>query len=206
MPRGDPQPGNGWDDYESGILSISPITGLYPARELLDAGPKADRQKARALTSQFAGALQALQRGASKARAHQPRGWDSHNVFIVNAWPMGGSATLHARLLAEEGRTREAADFLLDTCQFGMDATKRNGHLMEAYSGISVLSGALDELRSLIDGGRFQREDILDVERQLDLLDQTFHRPHNRTSSMRHSRDWLSWKRATSNRSWRVTR
>ncbi len=86
---------------------------------------------------------------------------------------MGGLATLHARLLAEEGRTREAAAFLLDTCQFGMDVA-RNGGFSEADSAISVVSVALDELRSLIDFGRLQREDILDVERQLELLDQNF--------------------------------
>jgi hypothetical protein len=173
--RGEARSGNAWDHYAE-ILSISPISDLIPAGQFRDGDPKADRAKAEQLVSRFSASLNALRRGASTENADRSVPWEEGMAFRLGiVFSVGALAPVKARFLAEEGRPREAAELLLDACQFGLDGA-RNSTDLEADQAMGVVRTCLNELRSLIVSGVLGREDLLEVDRELDVLDRSFPR------------------------------
>jgi hypothetical protein len=91
----------------------------------------------------------------------------------VRAQTFALAAGCEARRLAESGRIAEAIDLLLSIAQFGHDVGS-NGTLISEMVGVVVTWYALDELRSLIQSGKLDREQLLGIDRALEILDKDF--------------------------------
>jgi hypothetical protein len=86
-----------------------------------------------------------------------------------------------SRLLVEEGKLREAAELLLDTCQFARDLGYNQVLISEMIS-IAIAGLAIDELRDVILSGKLSKDDLVEVARELEILYGSF--PRNGHSMM----------------------
>jgi hypothetical protein len=118
--RGTAVPGSAWDDYSPALLMMKGASGSgigeYAVR-----GPKADRQKVDEAFAKYGAALDGLRKGVMRADGHYPFKWEQGFAAdipgLLQSQNLGNLAVCRARLLAEEGKPREAAELLLDTCQ-----------------------------------------------------------------------------------------
>jgi hypothetical protein len=173
--RGQPQPGNAWEDYEAGFRTL-PYEAIKPTWEFLYGSPPGDRAKARAAVQLYAPALQALQRGVRRANGQHPIEWEqSPHVPNTGVQLLGHLAICEARFLRETGQVRQAADLLLDAAQLGADAI-RNGVLIDAMFGLAVLGNAFDELRDLVVSSAMNPDDLSEVAAELGVLHRSFPR------------------------------
>src|SRR6185369_6263372 len=182
--RGTAVPGNAWDDYSPALVTArgmpTAVLGQYVTR-----GPKADRQKLEAALLAHGAALDGLRKGAMRAeglyRTKWEDGWSANVPGLLQSQNLGNLAVCKARLLAEEGKSREASELLLDTCQFGRDLGY-NQPLISEMIAIAITALALEELRDLILAGKFSREELAEIARELAILDGSF--PQNSHSLM----------------------
>lgn len=187
--RGWPVPGNGWDDYALALREVEAIKvdrqALY---EYVDRRPKADRTKVERLLAAHGGALDHLRRGASRSCGQFPIRWeDAFSTPIpglLSCQSLAYLAACKSRFLLEAGRPREAAELLLDTCQFARDVGF-NGALASEMISMSMCSIAFGELLDLVLADDSLPGDLLEVDRQLALLDLSF--PPTRLSILNES-------------------
>jgi hypothetical protein len=184
--RGTPVAGNAWDDYDLALKEVEKFKASRSVPyDFLSRGPKADRAKVEALLADHGVALEHLRRGAARSHGQYPYKWEegfSQPIpGLLSSQTLANLAACRSRFLVEEGKFREAAELLLDTCQFGRDFGF-NGVLISEMIGIALYSIALDELRDLILSGKLSREDLVEVARELELLDRSF--PRNGQSMM----------------------
>jgi len=173
--RGEAVPGNAWEDYEPAIQSIQ-YKNVSVASEYLSRHPKADRANAQTAVEQCATSLRALHRGASRAESRRRADWQSPgNGSSPSPNFLAIMAACRARLLAEDGHTRDAVQVLLDAAQFGVDAGW-NGDLMDGYMSTGILHTTQEEMKWLLSGRTLGREECLELVRALEHLDQSFPR------------------------------
>lgn len=171
--RGEAVPGNAWDDYAPAVkvrLSSS-VLGEFVAR-----GPKADRTAVEAILAANPTLLDALRKGARRTHGQYPIDWEKDGGALPGLGNLQGLAQLavcQARLLAEAGRSREAAELLLDTCQFARDVG-HNGLLISDMIALAIYTIALTELHDLIRSGTLTSEELTQVGRELELVDRHF--------------------------------
>lgn len=174
--RGTAVPGSAWDEYTPALLTMkgAPVAVLG---EYVTRGPKADRQKVDEALAKYGAALDGLRRGAMRSDGHYPLRWEqgfSADIpGLLQSQNLGNLAVCRARLLAEEGKPREAAELLLDACQFARDLG-HNQILISEMISIAIVGIMLDELRDLILQGKLSKDELIDIARQLEILDGTF--------------------------------
>lgn len=176
--RGVAVAGNGWDDYAIALKAMDAAKGSEAVLgEFVSRGPKADRAKVEAVLAAHGAALEPLRRGAARTHARYPIVWQegfSANVpGLLQAQKLANLAVCRSRFLVEEGKPREAAELLLDTCQFGRDMGI-NQVLISEMIALAIYGVALDELRDLVLSAKLSREDLLAVAAELEQLDRTF--------------------------------
>src|ERR1041384_7652925 len=173
--RGVPVPGNAWNDYQLAIDEVRKIaSNANVLREYVSRAPKGDRAKVEAHLSAHGVALDHLRRGASRAYGRFPYRWEESSTPAFY-WPqsLADFAVCRARFLAEEGRPREAAELVLDLCQFARDFGF-NGVLFTEMIALSIYGAAFEDLRDLLFSGELSSEDLAEVEREMELVDQSF--------------------------------
>ena len=172
--RGQAQEGNAWDDYAV-IFSINPIRDLYPAFAFLEDDPKVDRANMESLARLHASTLEAIRRGAARETADRRMEWEEgRSSHSSRASYIAALCAVQARFLSERGQVRDSAELLLDTCQFALDSS-RNAPFEEFLGGGSGFYIASRELGRLIASGRLSREDLLEIDRELSLLESGLH-------------------------------
>jgi len=182
--RGTAVPGCAWDDYSPALTSTrgapTSVLGEYVAR-----GSKADRAKVEAALASHGPALDALRKGAMRAdgvfRMNWEQGFSADVPGLLQSQNLANLAVCKSRLLAEEGKVREAAELMLDTCQFAHDLGY-NQILIPEMISIAITGLALEELRDMILRGKLSKEDLQDIGRELEILDGSF--PRNGHSMM----------------------
>jgi hypothetical protein len=75
----------------------------------------------------------------------------------------------------EEGKTHEGAELLLDLCQFGFDLRRDTSEISE-MCGDGAINGALGDLKDLLLARTLSQADLLQMERELEILDVNFPR------------------------------
>jgi hypothetical protein len=170
--RGTPVPGNAWDDYDTQLVLINPPTSVNPCWEYLREGSKVDRAKVDALLTLYAPALQALRRGVVRSSADRRAPWEQGSRYFPTM-PVIGLALCRGRFLTEAGQFREGAEHLLDAGQFCLDLA-RNGDIVDAAVGLNVLGMVHKELRTMLASPVVSRDDLLRIERELEVLEQNF--------------------------------
>ncbi|HEX5110984.1 MAG TPA: hypothetical protein VFV95_21175 [Vicinamibacterales bacterium] len=148
--RGEAAPGDAWPEYELGLASVGSV-GFDEVRRWLD-GAAEDRARAVATLAANEKALAFLRAGARKAQgAYQiqwDRGWFADMPSLVAVTNLTTLAVGQARMLVEAGKSREAAELLLDAAQFGADLG-RNVSVQTEMMALSSLGQVFDALRSL---------------------------------------------------------
>jgi len=176
--RGTAVPGSAWLDYELAIQEAVKFKGSVSALgEYVSRGPKADRAKVEAVLRDHPAALEHLRRGAARSHGQYPYKWEdgfSQPIpGLLSSQNLANLAACRSRFLVEEGKPREAAELLLDTCLFAHDLGS-NGVLIAEMIAVAIYSISFDELRDLILSGRLSPEDLAEVGRELELLDRFF--------------------------------
>jgi hypothetical protein len=176
--RGTAVAGNAWDEYQIAFNELSVLKGQDSILgDFVSRTSKADRSKAEPLVSAHLTALDALRRGASRSTAQFATKWEKGFAAdipgLLLSQRLGNVAACRSRFLIEEGKPREAAELLLDTCQFARDVGY-NSMLISEMIAIAIYSIAFEELRDLILSGKLSRDDLLEVERELEQIDRSF--------------------------------
>jgi hypothetical protein len=169
--RGSPQPGNAWSDYEALFLAKPRPSVLRPAGEFLYQSHPPDRQKVEDLLKGYEYFLEALQRATQKSEAQRIVEWERGVPSLHNVGALGDYAVYQARRLRESGRVREAAELLLDAGQYGGDVG-RNTCFVQVAMGAQVTARCLDELKDLVLSGACSQDDLRELSRELEILDQ----------------------------------
>ena len=167
--RGEPRPGNAWDDYTAGLLMErsgwwwSPSIWDPPAHDYLSGGPKADREVAETAVSLYAEAIDAFRRGASRGVSRRHADWQNGTRGFYK-YTFVEVTVCQARLWSEAGRSKEAMELVLDVAQVGLDIA-RSGDIFDEHLAMTVLGRALSELREQIVRGTLERDVLLEASR-----------------------------------------
>lgn len=177
--RGLPEEGNAWDDYERAVqaLAAKKYEALHEAARYFYKRPGADRVKVELLIGQYSVELSALRRGAGRASSRRELEWmDGRRDYFGNPlYLVFYLAMCQARILSETSRPREGAELLLDLAQAGGDLG-RNLSGNAASFAIATQGWALEELKDIVLSGRLDSKDLLQVDRELGIMDQALPR------------------------------
>lgn len=163
--RGKMLDGNAWDYYLPALRDVSTIPdGDQKLLEAFLAGSTSvDRARVEAIVSVSQAAIDALRAGSQRTTNPDVKARTRAAAWENNARQLGVLAACRARLLAEVDRVTEAAELLLDACQFGCDIGR-------SY----VPAAPLEEIHRLILGGKRTRENLQQIAAELEILDKTF--------------------------------
>lgn len=174
--RGDAVPGNAWDDYQPALESLGDVewsrAGWKEVSDFLHSGTRANGAKVESMLTAHRDSIEALRRGVCRQEGAFPY-----------HWPMGASMTSPrlnrclalARLVACRARQndREAPELLLDLAQFSCDLARNAPAYTHVY-GMTLLRMSLDELEIGLRTLGQSRDDLLVLDRELELLDRSF--------------------------------
>lgn len=177
--RGEALPWNAWEDYSA---AIGQVELLRIDNDLLDEFLAGEMKalkavEVEAMLSLASGALERWRAGTRRDLAQYPWGWNEGR--IIRGFPDSAFRSLaylalsKARVLADVERTREAAEWALDVLQFGRDL-RHNGYLDVEGLASHVERRALEELRRCVVSGNASKEDLLEIETQLGVLERAF--------------------------------
>jgi hypothetical protein len=171
-------PGSAWEEYNLALESMISLKGSEtPIVEYVIRGPKADRAAVKKILEEHLGALDHLRKGAARLDGIYPMAWEDAYAAklpgLVSCQRLANLAVIRARFLAEEGKPREAAELILDTAQFARDVGFNQCLISEMIS-IAIYGVAFEDLRDLILSGKLSHDDLVEVERELEILDRSF--------------------------------
>lgn len=152
-PRGEPLPGNAWDDYGKALDLMAGVS-TSDLSEYLGGGEKADRGKVLKLLEQREGWRVPLAAGARreigvKGLVYED-GFDGQNVSgLLRPQNLATFAAAKARVLFEEGKKEEATELLLDAAWLAVDAG-RNTLLLNHMISCGLLATVVEEMRRRI--------------------------------------------------------
>jgi hypothetical protein len=188
--RGSAQPGNSWEYYEPALAGFRRAFDSTPGLSTLlsdclfgtSRGPTTVQNLAK-----MAAVLETLQpdfdrvvRGSSCAEGQYPWPWErltpddwQSGSFTYQAQLFTNSGVLEARRRMEGRKPIEAMDLILAFMRFGRDLGD-NGSLIQLCIGMSIIRTAGNELQAMVVERKFDREQLLTLERSLDILDRDF--------------------------------
>jgi len=175
---GPPLPGNAWEDYDQALAAVK---ADGPALECLnlfiERDAKADVDVVRQRIKAHASTLDLFRSGVRREKSDHALKWEQGSNLQLPSYRdtqrLGTLVAAQARLLAQEDRPRQAADLLLDGCQFARDLGS-NAVLITQMISMALYGEELQELRDLIQTGHLGREDLLEVETGLGAADRGF--------------------------------
>lgn len=174
--RGTAVPGNAWKDYSPALTTMKSAPSAV-LRDYLDRTPKADRTKLEAALATHRSALDGLRKGVMRANGAYPLkcedGFLADIPGLLQSQNLTNLAVCRSRLLIEEGKSREAAELLLDTCQFAHDLGANQMLICEMISN-ALYGIALEDLRDLVLHGSLSGSDLAEIARELEILDRFF--------------------------------
>jgi hypothetical protein len=166
--RGAAVPGNAWMDYEQALAAVKGVA-VDDVRRWVEGAPGSDPAKAKAILAANEKALHSLRAGARKAEGGYPIQWEkgfaAGTPSLIAVRTLTTLAVGRARVLADEGKPSEAAEWLLDAAQLGADIGQKPIVLTELIA-LSSLKEVFDALRRLPPDP--------EIGRALRVLDETF--------------------------------
>jgi|SRR5882672_9348177 len=174
--RGTPTEGNAWDDY---IKALSEVRSLYDlesqaAPRYLKGIPGSNRALVERVLTRHSSMIDAVRRASCRCRVNLDLEWKEGALNLPSRF---GSATIAplavclSRFLAEAGKAGEATELLIDTCRFAAD-----------IDHVEDMAPAFEELRELLAAGRLSRDQMSNLDRELELLDREFPRRGDRAA------------------------
>ncbi len=174
--RGDPLEGNAWTDYTVALAEVRSLYDLesQAAPRFLREAPQSSRQLVERVIARHPKLIDSVRLGARRAKANLELEWKEGALTIPNRHGSAIVAPLSvclARFLADAGRRRDAAELLIDTCRFAGDID----HAEDMAPGFEAL-------RDLLQPGLLTREELAQIDRELEVLDREFPRRGHRVS------------------------
>lgn len=170
--RGEAEPGSPWEFYLPALEAAQLLRGRGNDYSLLSSyaasGRDVDPVKVEQTLDLYAGEIERLRAGTWRAY-RPPDSKLKQDFFYFLPTAMEALAVK----LHETGRGREAAELLLDLCVFVQDLACYGDSGRYSTAG-SNFSGAMNELRLLMETGALTRADLDQVAQALDILDRTF--------------------------------
>jgi hypothetical protein len=170
-------PGNAWTDYEQALKAVRADKSLEAVDLFLRRSGIADPAKARERVAAHAATLDLLKSGARRERGDLGISWErapsipqADVYFLVR---LGILAAARARFLVEEGKSREAAELLLDGCQLARDVGANSIGILSMVS-TAIYDRQLDGLRDLILSDAMSKEDLVLLGAGLEAADRSF--------------------------------
>jgi hypothetical protein len=169
---GKTEPGSAWQDYTPALDALDKNKDVYKEVGDYVAGrTTAKREKAEAAAASQAGTLDLLRKGVRREHGDVEVRWEDGFAIkipsLMASQALMNLAIFRARNLLEEGKAREAADLMLDVCQFARDQGTNSIFISYAI-GLNLTNTALDEVKKILLSGKLTREDLLEVDRALD--------------------------------------
>jgi hypothetical protein len=174
--RGEPIDGNAWDDYS---VALAEVRGLYDlesqaAPRYLKEAPQSNRKLVEWVLKKHPSMIESVRRAALRRQVNLDLEWKEGALTLPSRH---GSATIaplavcSSRFLAEEGRTAEAAQLLVETCRFAAD-----------IDHVENMELPFDELRGMLLDGRIAGDEAVRLDRELELLDKEYPRRGHRAA------------------------
>ena len=169
-------PGNAWDDYDRALVVVHGARDRIAVFEqFLARSPDADRSTLEKTLSTYGKAIDALQAGAHRAHGAFPSTWESgsqvRRPVLSESRFLVMFAAARARLLSEEGTSREALRLLLDALQFAHDSAQNGfefGYASDCYQIV------LEELRHQISTRPLSLDEPAELDLGLERADDSF--------------------------------
>jgi hypothetical protein len=140
-------------------------------------GPKADLAKVEALMAGHGATLDGFRKGTHRAdgiyRMKWEDGFSADVPGLLQSQNLINLIVCRSRFLVEEGKLQEAAELLLDGCQFARDLGYNQCLISEMIS-LALYGLAFEELRDLVLSGKLSPAELAQVGRELELLDRSF--------------------------------
>src|SRR5688572_8951917 len=176
--RGEPLPGNAWDEYRLALDNAETIRDDEHVNLVKFAAriPGASRASVEQLLAAHRVALEHLRLGARRSNGQFPYEWQYIGLAmpsILVSRRTGMLAAAQARIWSDQGRNQDAVDLLLDLSQFAGDFG-RNGPLLSNLVGLAVYVSAFDELRNLVGSRRLNRRELSRLAAKLEIMDHNF--------------------------------
>jgi hypothetical protein len=171
------RPGNAWDEYTIALgdfnrwgkdAAIGAPLYMY-ASGTLDI---AERPKIEKVIASNLWRLDHLRQGAERADGQMPYNWYRKHpeiASLIGSRMLANLGVAQAKWLADRGRSKEAADVLLDVAVFGKDLST-DGVLM-AMVGSAVYDTAFEELSRQLAARKFDSATLAHLSRSLETLD-----------------------------------
>jgi hypothetical protein len=179
--RGEPVPGDAWDEYSIALNDVLAFSDDGLTTNLVkfhSRDPQADRAMVDRLLAAHKGALDHVRLGAQRTNGQYPYDWERGinsparpKLLAIRRLVMLGVA--QTRIWTEEGRAQDAANLLLDLSQFNADVAT-NGPLLSNLIGIGTYSITLDEMRHLLLSGKLDQKALVDLGKKLEIMDENF--------------------------------
>lgn len=173
--RGEPEEGNAWTEYRKGEAQPKNWQDFNVVQQYLERGGEVRRETAQACLEQFLPMLEPIRRGARREDISRNIDWSTGNLPGFNGWRVSTLAICRARFLAEEDRSGEAVDLLLDVMQYCIDASQRSTWF-NGLTAITAYQKCLHELKSLLGVGMLDPDRIRTISRALTAFDAQFPR------------------------------
>src|ERR1041384_5660109 len=181
VPRGEPLPGNAWDDYELAFAEIAKLGRDKSLFNEFNSNPtwflkRADVER---LLADHASALEFLKRGARRQDAINPHTakWLTEDLISGTSgfMALAGMAEAKARLLLEGKRPVGAMDLLLDVCRLACDVGQ-SGPLVVESIAYSVYLQALEPMSDVLNSQLVGPEGFLRLAKDLEVTERTLPR------------------------------
>jgi hypothetical protein len=182
--RGTPVPGDAWDDYLPAIDLLRNMgegeTNTLQLRSY-SAG-ESDLPELRKVIQPYLQAVERMQQGTRRADSRRVRlderlkpGEQIEESWLMGTLRLAYLSSSQARRLALEGKTRDAAELLMDLGKYAQDVSD-DGSEMALRLGNAIWAAAMIGVHSLVDQNRLSPEDWASMERDLARLEATFSR------------------------------
>jgi hypothetical protein len=178
--RGQPLPGNAWDEYNLALdeaLTIKDHANGTILLRFLSGDATVDRAMVVQQIADHPGILEHLRLGAQRSDGQYVYHWEHGTQMelpsLLATRLVALQALSHSKISLEGGRTQEAVDVLLDVLVFARDSAT-NGTLLTGLIGDSVYAMAFDEMRELLLSGKLTRAQLADIEKKLEIVDGDF--------------------------------
>jgi hypothetical protein len=179
--QGAAMPGNAWEDYAPAVTQSNLILKPEGFRIILSTLRKTadefySEEKAFRVLDSLRPQFEALRRGARRSCGDFVRDWDSLEAGAFGmppdqtGKPLVFAALLQSHRLLRAGKGDEALELFLATLQLGWDMG-RNGTIVNEVLRMEVFKAVGDELARQIQDGKFTSEQLVVLDRSLQVLD-----------------------------------
>jgi len=168
--RGEPLPGNAWDDYAEAQAMLKAARFPYSEIDYVEHPESIDREAVQVWIEPRLPILDKALRGTRRSECRNPRDWEGPPRSDINPWYLTAPALCRSRQLVEQSCVRSAVELLLDVIRMNGDLA-RGGTWMRAYSPLWEQRRCLTELKALMATGVLDSDLLRQIARELEILE-----------------------------------